>query len=90
VLEVSFFEFFRGGPLFHDVIASMRDSGFVAYDFFGFQYRPLDGALSQADVAFVREQGPFRKHHYYATREQRERQDQSLRAHAARTRAETD
>lgn len=90
VLEVSFFEFFRGGPLFHDVVAFMRSRGFVAYDIFGFQYRPLDGALSQADVAFVREQGAFRRHHFYATREQRERQDQSLRQHAARERARAD
>jgi FkbM family methyltransferase len=90
VLEVSFFEFFRGGPLFHDVVAFMRSRGFVAYDLFGFQYRPLDGALSQADVAFVREQGTFRRHHFYATREQREAQDQSLKQHAARERARAD
>ena len=90
VLEVSFFEFFRGGPLFHDVVAFMRARGFVPYDIFGFQYRPLDGALSQADVAFVREQGAFRRHHFYATREQRERQDRSLKQHAARTRARAD
>ena len=90
VLEVSFFEFFRGGPLFHDVVAFMQSRGFVAYDVFGFQYRPLDGALSQADVAFVREQGAFRRHHIYATREQRERQDRSLRQHAARERARAD
>jgi FkbM family methyltransferase len=90
VLEVSFFEFFRGGPLFHDVVAFMAARGFVAYDIFGFQYRPLDGALSQADVAFVRETGPFREHHFYATREQRERQDRSLRQHAARARAKAE
>lgn len=90
VLEVSFFEFFRGGPLFHDVVAFMHARGFVAYDVFGFQYRPLDGALSQADVAFVREQGAFRRHHFYATREQREAQDSSLKQHAARARARAD
>jgi FkbM family methyltransferase len=90
VLEVSFFEFFRGGPLFHEVVAFMQARGFVPYDVFGFQYRPLDGALSQADVAFVRERGPFRQHHFYATREQREQQDRSLRKQAARERAESD
>jgi hypothetical protein len=90
VLEVSFFEFFRGGPLFHDVLAFMQARGFVAYDIFGFQYRPLDGALSQADVAFVRERGAFRQHHFYATREQREAQDRSLQQHAARARARAD
>jgi FkbM family methyltransferase len=84
VLEVSFFEFFRGGPLFHDVIAFMQAQGFVAYDVFGFQYRPLDGALSQADVSFVRDDGPFRKHHHYATREQRDEQDRSLKRRRSR------
>ena len=90
VLEVSFFEFFHNGPLFHDVIAFMRERGFVAYDIFGFQYRPLDGALSQVDVAFVRETGEYRKHHFYATREQREQQDRSLKQHAARARTRAD
>jgi FkbM family methyltransferase len=78
LLEVSFFEFFAGGPQFHDIIAFMKAQGFVAYDLSGLQYRPLDGALSQADVSFVREDGPFRKDHYYATREQRDEQDRSL------------
>jgi len=78
LLEVSFFGFFRDGPQFHDVIAFMKSEGFVAYDIYGLQYRPLDGALSQADLAFVRERGPFREHHYYATRGQREQQDRAL------------
>jgi FkbM family methyltransferase len=85
LLEVSFFEFFANGPLFHDVVAFMKSHGFVAYDVFGFQYRPLDNALSQADIAFVREGGSFRQHHYYATRNQREQQDRAL-ASRGRTR----
>jgi FkbM family methyltransferase len=79
LLEVSFFRFFQGGPQFHDVIAFMKSQGFVAYDIYGLQYRPLDNALSQADVAFVREPGVFREHHYYATRQQREQQDRSIK-----------
>jgi hypothetical protein len=63
----------------------MKSHGFVAYDVFGFQYRPLDNALSQADIAFVREGGSFRQHHYYATRNQREQQDRAL-ASRGRTR----
>jgi len=78
LLEVSFFQFFKDGPQFHDVIAFMKSQGFVAYDIYGLQYRPLDNALSQADLAFVREQGPFREHHHYATRSQREQQDRAL------------
>jgi hypothetical protein len=80
LLEVSFFQFFENGPQLHDVVAFMKSRGFVAYDVFGFQYRPLDNALSQADLAFVRERGSFRQHHYYATRSQREQQDRALAA----------
>lgn len=74
LLEVSFFPFFTGGPLFHDVLSFMRSRGFVVYDIFDLQYRPLDNALSQADIVFVKEGGLLRRHHFYATREQRERQ----------------
>lgn len=75
LLEVSFFQLFAGGPLFHDVLSFMRSSGFVVYDIFDLQYRPLDNALSQADIVFVKEGGLLRRHHFYATREQRERQN---------------
>jgi FkbM family methyltransferase len=74
LLEVSFFEFFAGGPTFYEVIAFMKSRGFVAYDLHGLQYRPLDNALAQVDVSFVREAGPFRRQHFYATREQRREQ----------------
>ena len=80
LLEVSFFEFFREGPQFHEVVAFMKSAGFFTYDICGLQYRPLDGALSQADMAFVKEKGLFRKHHYYATRRQREEQDRKLQS----------
>lgn len=74
-LEVSFFQFFQGGPQFYDIITFMKSRGFVAYDICGLQYRPLDNALSQADIAFVKESGLLRRHHFYATREQREEQN---------------
>jgi FkbM family methyltransferase len=80
ILEVSFFEFFRGGPQIYDCIVFMKEHGFVAYDIFGFQYRPSDGAMSQVDIAFVEEKGPFRQHHYYATPDQRAAQNKRLRA----------
>jgi len=67
-LEVSFFEFFAGAPQFYDVVQYMKDRGFVVYDIVsGFQ-RPLDGALAQTDVAFVKENGMFRKSHAYEVR----------------------
>jgi len=79
ILEVSLFEFFKGGPQFSDVIAFMKDKGFVCYDIYGFQYRPFDNALSQIDAVFVKENGRFRQIHVYATPEQREIQDAQIK-----------
>ena len=78
ILEVSFFEFFKGGPQVYDCLIFMRDIGFVPYDIFDLQYRLLDGAMSQVDIAFVREQSQLRKYHFYATREQRAKLTQKL------------
>jgi FkbM family methyltransferase len=80
ILEVSFFRFFEGGPEFFDVITYMKSNGFVVYDIMALQYRPLDRALSQADVTFVKESGPFRNAHFYATPSQRAEQTRRIRA----------
>ncbi len=80
ILEVSFFEFFKGGPQFWDVVNFMKSKGFVAYDIWGLQYRPLDNGLSQVDIAFVKETGLFRKYHSYATAGQREDQNKRLQS----------
>jgi FkbM family methyltransferase len=85
VLEVSLFQFFRGAPLFCDVVAYMKSQGFAPYDLFGLQYRPIDGALSQVDVVFVKEQGHFRHIHAYATVEQRRVQNQEYRSYLLKT-----
>jgi hypothetical protein len=61
VLEVSFFEFFKGIPQFYDVVRYMKERGFVVYDVVDRQLRDLDGALAQADVAFAKEDGMFRR-----------------------------
>lgn len=78
ILEVSFFKFFNGGPQFYDCIQFMHDRGFVVYDIFDLQYRLLDNAMSQVDIAFVKENSLLRKYHYYATAEQRQEQNRSL------------
>ena len=78
ILEVSLFEFFQGGPQLHDVVQYMKSSGFSVYDIFDLQYRPLDKSLSQVDMAFVRDNGRFRKHHFYATPEQRKEQTERM------------
>lgn len=72
VLEVSLFKFLVEGPQLHDVVAYMKASGFVVYDLLGTLYRPLDGALAQMDMAFVRENGLFRQHLAFATTAQLE------------------
>jgi FkbM family methyltransferase len=79
VTEVSLFEFFQGGPLLHEVIAFLKGRGFVAYDILDYHYRLLDGAMSQVNMTFVKQAGMFRRHHCYATREQRAAQDAEFR-----------
>ena len=78
ILEVSLFQFFMGGPQFYDVVHYLKSYGFVVYDMFDIQYRPLDGAVSQVDLAFVREKGRFRNYQIYATPEQRDKQTRRL------------
>jgi len=73
ILETSLFESYKGAPLIHDVVKFMHSKGFVPYDVISRLYRPLDGALCQMDVCFVREEGFLRKEQFYATKEQREK-----------------
>ncbi|MCH8192053.1 MAG: hypothetical protein IIC80_11965, partial [Chloroflexi bacterium] len=63
-------------------VAFMKERGFVAYDIFGHNYRPLDGAMCQIDMAFVKEKSQFRRVHAFATKEQRA----VLNTHAVRGR----
>lgn len=65
ILETSLFASYDNVPLFHQVIAFMAARGFVPYDILGLLYRPLDGALCQADVCFVKEKGFFRAQREY-------------------------
>ena len=71
ILEASLFQFHMGGPQFFDVVLFMKKCGFVVYDIFGRSYRPIDGALSQIDLVFVKESGRFRKSHRFASEGQR-------------------
>jgi FkbM family methyltransferase len=71
ICEVSFFGFYFEGTPFEELIATMRDGGFVVYDIANLARRPLDGALSQADVLFVPEGSPARREHVYAAPHQR-------------------
>ncbi len=83
LLEVTLFNFFIGGAQFADVVAFMYARGFVPYDVYALLYRPLDDALSQLDLAFVKQDGVFRQHHAYASPEQRAAQDKRFDAYHA-------
>jgi FkbM family methyltransferase len=63
ILEVSLlpFEDVPGAPLFLDVVNFMGARGYVVYDFPGFLRRPLDGALGQCDVCFVKAESMLRR-----------------------------
>lgn len=67
ILEVSFFRFLENAPEFYDVITYMKNIGFVVYDLVAGLNRPLDHALGQKDLVFVKENGFFRKSHGWAT-----------------------
>lgn len=70
LLEASLFEFYKGAPLLEDVIEFMKQRDFALYDVIGKNYRLLDGALAQLDLAFVKRNGIFRESNLYATPEQ--------------------
>jgi hypothetical protein len=72
ILEVSLFKTMSTNPEIYDVLEYMKKKGFVTYDIFDFRYRPLDGALSQIDIIFVKENGLFRQSHAFASPKQRE------------------
>lgn len=55
LLEVAIIEINEGAPLLDEVVLFMKGRGFVAYDILQIHRRPLDGALNQVDIAFVRE-----------------------------------
>lgn len=53
-------------PLLHEVIAACVARGYRPYDLWGHNHRPLDGALWQTDVLFVREDSPLLARRDYA------------------------
>jgi FkbM family methyltransferase len=71
LVETSLFSFFEGGPLARDVVEYLTARGFVLYDVVDLQYRPLDGAMSQLDLLFVKEGHALRSRHHFASPQQR-------------------
>jgi FkbM family methyltransferase len=55
LLEVAIIEINEGAPLLDEVVSFMKSCGFIAYDILEIHRRPLDGALNQVDIVFIRE-----------------------------------
>lgn len=62
LMEVSIIELYQGNPILSDVIAFMAARGFRAYDICSLLRRPLDGALCQMDMIFIKESSRFLKY----------------------------
>jgi len=59
LMEVSLLRVNKGAPLLHEVLRFMDERGFRAYDICSFIRRPLDNALWQSDVIFMRVESPL-------------------------------
>jgi FkbM family methyltransferase len=59
LLEVNLIPVYAGAPLLEGVVDFMAAEGFRAYDIAGMIRRPLDGALWQMDMVFVRYDSPL-------------------------------
>jgi FkbM family methyltransferase len=55
LLEVAVIEVNEGAPLLHKVLPFLKSIGFLTYDILEIHRRPLDQALNQVDILFVRE-----------------------------------
>jgi len=54
LMEVNLLELYSGVPLIDRVVPFMAERGFRVYDICSFIRRPLDNALWQADLIFVK------------------------------------
>ncbi len=70
ICEVSFHQFRHGTPEAGEVVAEMAKCGYVLYEILEGHYRPLDNALAQVDMVFVRETSPLRSQKSFFTEAQ--------------------
>jgi FkbM family methyltransferase len=66
LIEASVIATIREGPEIAEVVAFLRQRGFVVYDVLGGGRRPLDSALAQLDLLFVKEDSPLRADHRWS------------------------
>lgn len=62
LMEVSFIDIYQHAPLAHEVIHFMHVNGFILYDICTLMRRPLDQALFQADMLFVKKHSSLVQH----------------------------
>lgn len=67
-----------------EVMNFMKSRGFVIYDILNIGWRPLDNALWQCDMAFVKESGPFRVIRSYIEKEREDLLSSHLKAYRER------
>jgi FkbM family methyltransferase len=79
MLETPLYNFDGNTTTLVELIELMKASGFVPHDIYDGLCRPIDGALGQIDVAFVKVNGPFRQVHSWETAEQSERRNRRAR-----------
>lgn len=64
IIEASMFRFWGAHhPDIYDIVHYMKERDFVIYDILDGLFRPLDGALGQIDLVFVKDKGRFRRAH---------------------------
>lgn len=67
IVETSILATIKGGPEVAEVVAYMHQRGFVLYDMLGGTRRPLDRALAQLDLFFVKETSALRADRRWAS-----------------------
>lgn len=66
ILEVNFLEIHKGVPLADELVAWLKERGFLVYDIAGITRRPKNRSLWQADFVFVPANSPLRADKSYA------------------------
>jgi FkbM family methyltransferase len=63
LMECQFFSFCKEMRTLDETIAFMSSRGFIPYEFVDFLRRPLDGAMGQCDILFVKRDHPLVSNH---------------------------
>jgi FkbM family methyltransferase len=60
IVESSVIATIKHGPEISDIVGFLKQKGFALYDVLGHTRRPLDKAMAQLDLVFVKADSPFR------------------------------